>query len=528
MQNAENYKDEYILRMEDVTQIYSNGFVANKNVNFLVKRGEIHGLVGENGAGKTTLMKILFGLEKPTTGRIILNDKEVEIHNPLAALSFGIGMVHQHFMLVDSLTVAENLVLGMEPKKGLLYDKQKAIDETRQIAEKFNLPVNPLARVADISVGMKQRIEILKILYRGAKLLLLDEPTAVLTPQETEELFKRLVELKHNGFTIVFISHKLNEIKDICDSLTVLRKGRIIGRVDTSSVTESEISSMMVGRDVSLELDKAKAEPSDVILKVRNLDFNDTNMKPLLNNVSFDLRRGEILGVAGVEGNGQSELAEILSGLLPVQKGEASIKGQPINKLSIHEIRSLGTSLVHEDRMVYGAASSMSIAENILSDRYDQPAFSTKGRLLSKSITDSSLALIDEYQVACSGPNAMISTLSGGNIQKVVSAREFSSKPELLIVSQPTRGIDVGAAEIVRKKIIELRDSYKTGILLFSADLTELLSVSDSIIVLHNGEIVAYFKALDDVSETVLGEYMLGLKKQHEEEIGGVVYERIS
>lgn len=519
-------RKEYVLEMQDITQIYSNGFVANKNINFALKKGEIHGLIGENGAGKTTLMKILFGIEKPESGRILLNDEEVHISNPITALEYGIGMVHQHFMLVDSLTVAENMVLGMEPKNGVLLDIDKAIEITNDISLRTNLPIDPNAVVRDLSVGQKQRLEILKILLRGAQILLLDEPTAVLTPQETTELFARLKELSSEGYTIVFISHKLNEVKELCDRVTVLRKGRVTGEANASEISEQALSKMMVGKDVDLDIPKTRATTGKTILRLRDLSYINNIGKLALNEISFDLRRGEILGVAGVEGNGQSELSEIISGLLPIQKGEVSIKGQPINRMSIREIRDMKTSLIHEDRMIYGASSNQSISENIISDRYSKESCSSKTILKSKSIENRTKELIDDFQVACDGPDSLIGTLSGGNIQKVVAAREFTSEPDLLIVSHPTRGIDVGAAELIRTKLINMRDNEDTAILLFSADLTELLTISDSIIVLYEGEIAAYFHDATMADESILGEYMLGLKKQSAEEIGGIIHDK--
>lgn len=523
---ALNYRDDTVLTMKDITKIYSNGFVANKDITFSVRKGEIHGLMGENGAGKTTLMKVLFGLEKPEKGQIILNGQEVHIDNPLHALEYGIGMVHQHFMLVGSLTVAENMVLGLEPKKGLLFDYKRAVKETEEIAERFNLPIDASAIVNDISVGMKQRLEILKILYRGAKILLLDEPTAVLTPQETSELFVQLKNLRDQGYTIVFISHKLGEVKELCDRITVLRKGEVVGTADVDELTELDISRMMVGKDVDLNIAKKEADLGETILRVRDLNYTNQFGKKALNNLSFDLRRGEILGVAGVEGNGQTELSEILSGLLRPDSGEVSIKGKSIIDMSIRDIRLTNTSLVHEDRMIYGASEEQSIIENIIADRYFQKGYSNNSILNKKNNYEETTALIEEYQIACDGPEAAISTLSGGNIQKVVAAREFSSDPELIILSQPTRGIDVGAAELIREKMVSLRDRLGTAILLFSADLTELLTMSDGIIVLYNGEIVAYFPEVKKINEEILGKYMLGLEKQSPEEIGGVIHDK--
>ncbi|MDO5734664.1 MAG: ABC transporter ATP-binding protein [Eubacteriales bacterium] len=515
-----------VLSMEGITKIYGNGFIANKDVTFTVREGEIHGLLGENGAGKTTLMKVLFGQEEPDDGRIVLRGEEVKIANPLKALELGIGMVHQHFMLVDSLTVAENLVLGIEPRKGLSFDLEKAIQATEEISARYKLPINPRAIVDDLSVGEKQRLEILKILYRGANILLLDEPTAVLTPQETEELFKQLTTLKKQGYTIVFISHKLNEIKEICDRITVLRKGRVVATADVCDVTELEISKLMVGRDVDLQIQKDEAKRGDTVLKVRNLEYINNEAMKVLKKLSFDVRAGEILGVASIEGNGHSELSEIVSGLRSYTDGEVQVCGQEIRERSIRALRESGESMIHEDRMIYGVSPEQSISENIITDRFYKQPYSQKGILKKQTIQETADVLIDDFQIACDGPTAPVKTLSGGNIQKVVTAREFSANPKMLIACQPTRGIDVGAAELIREKLVELRDQHRTAILLFSADLTELLTTSDSIIVLYDGEIVAYFDDPKAVNESILGEYMLGLKRHSEAELQGVIYEK--
>lgn len=521
---AEIALGEDILSMQNITKIYPNGFVANQNVNFTVRKGEIHGLVGENGAGKTTLMKVLFGQETPEEGTITIGGKESQINNPLMALGCGIGMVHQHFMLVDSLTVAENMVLGREPVKGVVFDHGEAIRQAEEVSKKYDLAVNPKAVIRDLSVGYKQRVEILKMLLHGARILLLDEPTAVLTPQETRELFVQLGYLKEQGFSIVFISHKLNEVKEICDRITVLRGGRSIGTTDVAGITEAEISRMMVGRDVFLKLDKEKAKPKETMLRVRDLSYKNRFGLYAFQNLSFDVRKGEILGVAGVEGNGQSELADVLCGLASIQEGDVQVEGSSIRGKSIREIREAGVSMIHEDRMAYGASSTQSIADNLISDRYYQPAHRGRFALHLKQIAQEARELVTGFAIKCDSPDAAIKTLSGGNIQKVVAAREFSSSPAVLIASHPTRGIDVGATELIRKKMIGLRDKEKTATLLFSADLSELLSGSDSIIVMYDGEIVAYFPDASTIDEEILGEYMLGIKKQTPEEIGGVIH----
>lgn len=511
-----------LLVMENITKIYSNGFVANNGVNFSVKKGEIHGLVGENGAGKTTLMKVLFGLETAESGTVKIGGHNLKITSPLEALDYGIGMVHQHFMLIESLTVAENMALGHEPTKGMSFDMKQAVNNVEEVSLKYGLKVDPNTKVMDLSVGLKQRVEILKMLLHGAKILLLDEPTAVLTPQETEELFIELQELKKLGYSIVFISHKLNEVKAICDRITVLRDGVSVTTEYVANISEQEISNMMVGRNIDLKIDKASANPKEAVLKVRDISYENNYNKKVLNNINFNVRAGEILGVAGVEGNGQSELADILSGLKEYQEGEVLVDNVEISNDSVHQLRERGVAIIHEDRMTIGAAVTQSISDNIISDRFDEEPYVKNNILQDKTIKSYVKDLISDFKIKCDGESALVRTLSGGNIQKVVAAREFTSNPKLLIACQPTRGIDVGAADLIRRKIIRLRDELNTAVLLFSADLTELLSTSDSIIVMNEGEIVAYFEDLREVNEEVLGEYMLGLKKQSLEEISEV------
>lgn len=525
MEGGGTVPDNYILEMRGITKVYSNGFVANKDVNLAIREGEIHALVGENGAGKSTLMKVLFGVESHEEGEILLKGQPVKIANPIDAIEKGIGMVHQHFMLVPSLTVAENIVLGQEPKKsGVLVNMEKAIQDTQEICDKYNLKVNPTARVRDLPVGMKQKVEILKALYRKAQILILDEPTAVLTPQETAELFVELKRMKEAGHTIIFISHKLNEVKELCDRVTVLRLGKTIGTRDLEGLTEQEISRMMVGRDVILKIEKEKAEPQKEVLKVRDLSLNSSDGRPILRDVNFSVRAGEILGVAGVEGNGQRELSEIITGLLPFTRGTVLIEGVEIRGKSIRQIRELGVSHISEDRMTYGVADRAGVRENVISDRFYKPEYCSHGFLKPKAINDLTNRLIEEFHIKCDDGGAPVKTLSGGNMQKVVAAREFSLSPHLAIVNQPTRGIDVGATEFVRNKIVELRDQG-TAVLLISADLNEILELSDSLMVMHGGQIAAYLPDSSQVTESELGEYMLGIRHQSPEEIRGICHE---
>lgn len=517
--------EEYVIQMKGIKKIYPNGVVANQNVDLNVRKGEIHALMGENGAGKSTLMKMLFGLEQPTEGEIFINGEKVNLSSPSIAIAKGVGMVHQHFMLVPSLTVAENIVLGMTPKKGGIFiDRQKAIQITEEYAKRFNLIVDPNARVVDIPVGMKQKVEILKALVRGAKILILDEPTAVLTSQETKELFKELVRLKEQGYTLIFISHKLNEIMEITDRLSILRGGKFLGVYETKDVTPEKISRLMVGRDVILQVAKENAKPTEEVLKVRDLEFVNDWGKKMLDKVSFSVRKGEIVGIAGVEGNGQKELVDMLFGLDRPNAGYIAINGENIIGLDQLQLRRKHISLVPEDRMLYGIAANASVEENLLSDRCSHRKYNKGPLFNTKLIHEASDKLISEYKVLCKNRNQKVGMLSGGNIQKVVVAREFSSHPELIIADQPTRGIDVGATEFIRKKLVELSRSG-IGVLLVSADLNEVMELSDSLIVMYGGKIVAYFEDTSKLDDETMGRFMLGLQEQSPSEIKRVCHE---
>ena len=529
MNQVENLKKDNkatsdILRMEHITKIYGNGFVANNGINFSVRKGEIHALAGENGAGKSTLMKVLFGEETPEEGHIFYKGEEVHINSPLTAIKMGIGMVHQHFMLVPSMTVAENMVLGMEPQNFGFVNMEEAIRLTKEVSEKYGLPIDPKARIRDLSVGLKQRVEILKTLLRGADILILDEPTAVLTPQETTEIFVELKRLKEMGHTVIFISHKLNEIMEICDRITVIRDGSTVAVCDISEVTESDISRMMVGRNVMLDVQKDQRIPGKEVLKVENVSYDDVLGRQIIKNVSFTVRSGEILGVAGIEGNGQNELSELITGMKKLLMGNISIEGEDISKKSIREIREIGVSHISQDRMTYGVVGTAPISENIIADRYYKAEYSHGPLLDQKKINDLSDKLIKDFTIKCDDRLQPVSMLSGGNMQKVVVAREFSSDPHLVIANQPTRGIDVGAAELVRNKLIDLR-GQGCAVLLISADLTEVMELSDDIIVLCDGKIVAYFGADEKPDQIELGEYMLGMKKMDSSQIRRAMHE---
>ena len=511
--------NEYVVQMKGITKVYPNGIAANQGVDFNVKRGEIHALMGENGAGKSTLMKMLFGLEQPTEGEIYVNGEKVSLTSPTVAISKGIGMVHQHFMLVPNLTVAENMILGMEPKhKGMFMDYKKAVEITEEYAKKYNLHVDPNAKVRDIPVGMKQKVEILKALVRGAKILILDEPTAVLTTQETEELFKELIHLKEQGYTMIFISHKLHEIKQITVRLTIMRSGKSMGVYQTADISKEEISRLMVGRDVILTVEKDQAQPTDVVLRVRDLEYTNEWNKKMLNKLSFDVRKGEILGIAGVEGNGQRELVDMLFNLNTPDSGTATVNGQSVIGQPQRKIRDLGVSLIPEDRMTFGMAGTATIEENLMSDRSADKKYNNGPLFNMKKMHEDSDQLIKDYKVLCKSRNQQVGMLSGGNIQKVVVAREFSADPILIIADQPTRGIDVGATEFIRKKLVELSRAG-AAVLLVSADLNEVMELSDSLIIMYNGGIAAYFEDTTSLTDAVMGEYMLGLKQQSDEEV---------
>ena len=509
-----------ILRMEGITKVYGNGFIANKNVTLVLHRGEILALCGENGAGKTTLMKILFGMEKCQSGRIEIQGKEANIQSPLDAIALGVGMVHQHFMQVPSATIAENVTLGIEPKKGILYDKKKAIAITQALSDRYQLKVRATDRIADLSVAQRQKVEILKALARQCNILILDEPTAVLTPQETQELFVQLKELKRNGISIIFISHKLEEVKELCDTVTVLRAGRSVGTVKTADFQVEEISKMMVGRDVVLKIDKEPPKPKKTVVEVRDLTFfNDENVC-VVNHVSFGIREGEIVGIAGVEGNGQNEVAEIMTGLSSPDDGDISINGLSIRGKTIGEIRQMGLAYISDDRMKFGCAPALSIRDNIMADRLSSKSYK-KGLFLDmKKITNHVDSLIKEFEISCDDQTQPVRMLSGGNIQKVIVAREFTSGANVIVANQPTRGIDVGTSEMIRKTLVRKSREESTSTLLISSDLNEILEVSDRLLVMKDGKIVAHFPNAHEINDYELGEYMLGVRVMTKEEMG--------
>ena len=513
-----------VLRMENITKIYSNGFMANRDVNLVINEGEIHALVGENGAGKTTLMKILFGMENFQGGRILLDGKDANISSPLDAIAKGIGMVHQHFMQVPSLSVAENVTLGMEPAHGLVFDKKEAARITQDISDKYQLKVDAKERIADMGVGLRQKVEILKALVRKCRILILDEPTAVLTPQETQELFVQLKAMKQDGIAVIFISHKLEEVMSLCDRVTVLRHGHTVGSDVITALNPAKISRMMVGRDVVLEIQKEPPVPKENILKVEDLYYENAEGVMVVNGVSFGIRSGEIVGIAGVEGNGQNQVAELIAGMIHSLSGTISICGKKSNGKSVRKIREMGLAYISEDRMVYGCAPNLPIRENIMADRVYTKQFRKFGVFLdTKKINQTIDGLIQEFEIACDDRGQPVRMLSGGNIQKVIVAREFTSGAKLILANQPTRGIDVGTTEMIRKTLVRKSRHDGVATLLVSSDLNEILEVSDRLLVMKDGKIVAHFPVAGKVTADDLGEYLLGVRRMEPEEMGDLL-----
>ncbi len=501
------------VELKDITKTFP-GVVANDKIDFILEKGEVHGLLGENGAGKTVLMSILFGLYRADEGQIFVNGNKVEIDCPSNAIKLGIGMVHQHFMLVPSLTVAENIILGREPKKyNFLLDGSKAINEIQVLSVRYGLEVDPKAVVHTLPVGVQQRVEILKALFRGAEILILDEPTSVLTPQEVERLFSAIRALRQQGKSVIFISHKLKEACAICDRITVLKRGKVVGTVDTNKTNPDELAEMMIGREVSSEIEKEQPTPGKTILQVEGLRAYSDRKLLALKGVTFEVHGFEILGIAGVEGNGQTELVEVLIGLRKPEAGNICLDGEPITNSSSHERIEKGISNVPEDRQKRGLILDFSVSENLILGWHDRLPFATRWfRLNSEKISDYSERLIHEYSIGTPSKDTLVRHLSGGTQQRVVVAREFSREPKLIIASQPTRGLDVAATEYVRRKLAEMRDRG-CAVLLISADLDEILDLSDRIAVIYEGKIVAV-RECSKANEFELGLLMTGKKNE--------------
>ncbi len=498
--------DEIVLEMRGVRKEFP-GTVANDDVSLDVRRGEVHALLGENGAGKSTLMNILYGLYRPDAGEILLNGRRVEFASARDAIGAGIGMVHQHFMLIPVMTVAENIVLGVEPRHNLLLDERTAEKRVRELSERFSLAVDPSALVSDITVGQEQRVEILKALYRGADILILDEPTAVLTPQEAQELFEIIRSLQADGKSIIFISHKLNEVLEIADRITVLRRGKKIETVPREGATEASLARAMVGRDVLLRVEKAPPQAGDVLLSIKDLHVRDDRGIEKVRGISFDVRAGEIVGLAGVDGNGQTELIDAITGLMKTESGTIEVAGRALRDASAREMLDAGVGHIPEDRQRRGLVLEFSIAENIALHDYAKAPSARWGWLFPKRLLARAGSLIREFDVRGGGPLAPAGALSGGNQQKVVVAREISRDPKVLIAAQPTRGLDVGAIEYLHRRIVTERDEGR-AVLLVSLELEEIFSLSDRILVIYEGEIVG--EHTGDVSEQEIGLEMLG------------------
>jgi general nucleoside transport system ATP-binding protein len=502
--------DELVLEMRGIRKEFP-GVVANDDVSLEVRRGEVHALLGENGAGKSTLMNILYGLYRPDAGEVLLNGKRVVFSSAREAIRAGIGMVHQHFMLIPVMTVAENIVLGIEPRDGLLLDERGAERRVRELSEQFGLAVEPTAFVRDITVGQEQRVEILKALYRGADLLILDEPTAVLTPQEAGELFQIIRSLQADGKSIIFISHKLKEVLGIADRITVLRRGKTIETVPREGATEASLARAMVGREVLLRVEKQPAHAGEVLLEVEDLWASDDRGIEKVRGVSFEVRSGEIVGLAGVDGNGQTELIEALTGLRHAERGRIRVAGRELHHADARDTLDAGVGHIPEDRQRRGLVLEFSIAENVALHDYALAPDSRWGWLFPKRLIERARRLIREFDVRGGGPLTPAGALSGGNQQKLVVAREIARDPKVLIAAQPTRGLDVGAIEYVHRRLVAERDTGR-AILLVSLELDEILSLSDRILVIYEGELVG--EHAGEVSEERIGLEMLGSERK--------------
>lgn len=495
--------------MIDITKRFGD-VIANRDVDFSVQKGEVHALLGENGAGKTTLMNILSGIYRADSGEIRLQGEKAQIHSPRDAIQHGVGMVHQHFMLIRPFSVVENMVFGLKSKREPLLDLDDARKRVVELSAQYGLAVEPDARVQDLSVGAQQRVEIVKALYRGADVLILDEPTSVLTPQEAEELFKILRDLTDRGHTIIFITHKLDEVMTIADRITVLRDGSHIATVSKNGTAKGELARMMVGREVLFRLDKSNGNPGKEVLSVKDLWAYTSDGLPVLRGLSFSLQEGEILGVAGVDGNGQKELAQVLMGTRQSVAGHVYLEGEEITNYPPRKRLELGVGYIPEDRNALGLIDSFTVSENIILDTHFSPPYARSGFLDRRAVIRDARKLIDEFDVKTSGYDERVGNLSGGNLQKLVLAREVNRDPQVLIAAQPTRGLDVGATEYIRRRLLEQRDKGR-AILLISADLDEILALSDRIIVLFEGELVGALDA-DNVEIEKLGLMMAGTR----------------
>lgn len=497
-----------ILRMCGITKTFGN-FKANDEINIEVKKGEIHALLGENGAGKSTLMNILYGLYKPTSGKIIIHEKEVAIESPLNAIELGIGMIHQHFMLIPAFTVVENIILGLKSSREPFLDLAEAKIKIKEIAARHSLQADPDAKVANLPVGLQQQIEILKALYRGADLLILDEPTGVLTPQETVKLFETLKLLAQNGHSIIFISHKLDEVLEISDRVSILRRGKKVATVNTKEVSKKELTQLMVGREVVFTVKKEYVQPGKTVFEIKDLKVSGNRLASTLKGISFSAKEGEIIGIAGIDGNGQTELVEAIAGLRRVTSGQILVNGVDITNKTPLEIRKQKVALIPEDRKEVGSIKEFNLADNaILRSHCEKPFTKRKIFINYKEVEKFADSLIAEYDVRTAGRHIEANKLSGGNLQKLILAREIKSQPKVLLAMHPTRGLDVGAIEFIHSKLLEQRKNG-TVIILVSTELEEIMSLSDRIIVLCNGIITGILNQ-NEASRELIGQLMTG------------------
>lgn len=498
----------YAVEMKEIVKKFGN-FTANDHINLKVARGEVHAILGENGAGKSTLMNVLYGLYKPTEGEIYIDGKKVVMDGPSSAIKLGIGMVHQHFMLVQPFTVTENIILGMEPVKGLTVDMKAARAKVIEISERYNMQIDPDAKIEDISVGMQQRVEILKVLYRGADILILDEPTASLTPQEISELIEIIGNLTRDGKSVILITHKLKEITACADKCTIIRSGKYIDTVDVKDVDENELAAKMVGRDVTFRVEKKDITPGAVVLDVQDLHGNDYRGVEILEGFHIQVRAGEIVGIAGVDGNGQTELVEILTGLKKATSGKVTINGQNAYNVTPRRAFDLGITSIPADRQKHGLVLDFSIAENLVLQNFQKEPYAKHGILNKKAMREHATEMIEKFDVRPRGSeDRAAGTLSGGNQQKVIIAREVTNNSDLLIAVNPTRGLDVGAIEFVHKYLVEQRNKGK-AVLLVSFELDEIMSLSDRIEVIFEGRITGSVNGAD-ANEEELGFMMAG------------------
>ena len=501
-----------VLEIRNISKHFP-GVIANQDINLKLHRGEILALLGENGAGKSTLMNIIYGLYQPTTGEILVNDKPAVMHNPNDAIALGIGMVHQHFQLVPVMTVAENIMLGSETTKRGLLDTRSVAARIQELSHRYNLDVDPYAVVEDLPVGVRQRVEIVKALYRNANILILDEPTAVLTPQEIEGLFAVMARLREQGTSIIFITHKLKEVLRVADRIAVLRQGRLVGEADPKAATEATLAAMMVGREVILTVNKSAAQPGAVILKLDKISARDDLGHQALRNVSFEVHAGEIVGVAGVQGNGQTELVEAITGLRKVDQGRLLMNGQDLTNASPRHITEVGQIChVPEDRHAYGMVDNYSIADNLVLNTYYQAPYARGLTINQRAIRDNAQALIKTFDVRTPSIDNSGDSLSGGNQQKMVVAREFSRPISLLVAAQPTRGIDVGSIEFIHQQIVDKRN-HGVAVLVVSSELDEILALADRIVVMYKGEVIGIVPRAQATREG-LGLLMAGVQTQ--------------